>query len=74
MSKYDIIHATQVEMLELSDEAMEAVAGGGSIIGDFYLNIEAVNNSYIEGVIILVANNNFKFAEDSPNSNITTRR
>ncbi len=28
MSNYDMIHENQVEILELSDEAMEAVAGG----------------------------------------------
>ena len=36
MSNYDIIHENQVnmqvEMVELSDEAMEAVAGGGVTI------------------------------------------
>ena len=34
MSNYNMIHENQVEMVELSDEAMEAVAGGGDATVD----------------------------------------
>ena len=63
MSKYDIIHATQVEMIELSDEAMESVAGGG-----FTLIISG--GSKIEDFIIVNESNRFQLAVNSDGSNI----
>ena len=48
MSNHDIIHENQVEMVELSDEDMETVAGGMEI----YINAENFDDIYILNIEI----------------------
>ena len=55
MSQYDYEH--QLEMLQLSDEAMEAIAGGGNAT---IINSDVdINNSIVAVDIIQNGSNNF---------------
>ena len=63
MSNYDLIHENQVEIVELSDEAMEAVAGGDGgeefEIEENYKNFSY--NKIIDSIIVIQFGSSFSY-------------
>ncbi len=63
MSNYDMIYENQVEMVELSDQAMEAVAGGGTasfnsftVVGDNNIILIGVDINQDSGAYFAISN------------------